>query len=196
LASAGQVVEPPQVSATSQGPAAARQTVFAVAAACWQPAAGVQESAVQTLPSSQFAAGPPTQSPAEQVSAVVQALPSEHEDPLASAVCVQAPALQASVVHAFPSSHDVGHVVFGNPSSNVSFAPFPTSTSRAKNAPLRTAFAPIESVPFGTSMSARTWSLTPKVAAAGVAGSVGIFVYWQRFFRNERKEPDVEYRTI
>jgi hypothetical protein len=41
-----------------------------------QPDAGLHESSVQTLPSSQFGGGPPTQVPLEHVSFVVQALPS------------------------------------------------------------------------------------------------------------------------
>jgi hypothetical protein len=43
-----------------------------------QPWAGRQASVVQTLPSSQLGAGPPTQAPPEQASAVVQAFPSLH----------------------------------------------------------------------------------------------------------------------
>jgi hypothetical protein len=42
-----------------------------------QPVAGLQESAVQLLPSLQTSAGPPWQSPPEHVSPVVQAFPSE-----------------------------------------------------------------------------------------------------------------------
>src|SRR2546425_11776314 len=41
-----------------------------------QPVAGLQVSSVQTLPSSQVSAGPPTQPPLLQVSLVVQAFPS------------------------------------------------------------------------------------------------------------------------
>ena len=41
-----------------------------------QPVAGLQVSSVQTLPSSQLSAGPPTQPPLLQVSLVVQAFPS------------------------------------------------------------------------------------------------------------------------
>jgi hypothetical protein len=43
-----------------------------------QPEAGLQESLVQMLPSSQFSGGPPTHVPTEHVSFVVQALPSLH----------------------------------------------------------------------------------------------------------------------
>jgi hypothetical protein len=42
------------------------------------PLAGSHESTVQALPSLQFGAGPPTQTPPEQTSFVVQALPSLH----------------------------------------------------------------------------------------------------------------------
>jgi hypothetical protein len=94
-----------------------------------QPVCGLQLSSVQTLPSLQFGAGPPTQAPPLQASAVVQAFPSLHGSllftcvqPLAglqpssvhpllslqlSAVPpTQPPALQVSlVVQALPSSH-------------------------------------------------------------------------------------------
>src|SRR5439155_604420 len=43
---------------------------------CVQPVAGLQPSVVQTLPSSQLGAVPPTQVPPLQVSPVVQAFPS------------------------------------------------------------------------------------------------------------------------
>jgi glyoxylate utilization-related uncharacterized protein len=43
---------------------------------CVQPVTGLQASSVQTLASSQFGAAPPTHTPAEQVSLVVQVLPS------------------------------------------------------------------------------------------------------------------------
>ena len=70
---------------------------------CTQPVSESQESSVQTLPSLQLGAGPPTQLPPEQVSFVVQALLSLHETVLF--VCVQTPDEQASVVHPLPSSH-------------------------------------------------------------------------------------------
>src|SRR5436190_474296 len=47
-----------------------------------QPVAGLHESSVHPLPSSQFGATPPTHDPPEQVSLVVQALPSLHDDVL------------------------------------------------------------------------------------------------------------------
>jgi hypothetical protein len=63
----------------------------------------LQESSVQTLPSLQLGAGPPTQLPPEQVSFVVQALLSLHE--LVLFVCAQTPDEHVSVVHPLPSSH-------------------------------------------------------------------------------------------
>src|SRR5262249_40074713 len=47
---------------------------------CVQPSEGLQLSSVQGLPSSQLGGGPPAQLPALQVSLVVQALPSSHEE--------------------------------------------------------------------------------------------------------------------
>jgi len=68
-----------------------------------QPLAGLQPSVVHSFPSLQLGGGPPTHEPAEQVSFVVQALPSLHITLLL--VWVQPVAgLQASVVQTFPSS--------------------------------------------------------------------------------------------
>src|SRR2546422_309168 len=50
----------------------------AVLFACAQPLAGLQESSVQGLPSSQVGGGPPVHTPPEHASFVVQALPSSH----------------------------------------------------------------------------------------------------------------------
>jgi hypothetical protein len=96
---------------------------------CSQPVAGLQESSVQMLPSLQSGGGPPTHSPSEQASFVVQAFPSLHwallfvnKQPCAGSQLssVQTLAsLQTSggpprqdppehvspVVHGFPSSH-------------------------------------------------------------------------------------------
>ena len=69
--------------------------------ACAQPAAGLQESFVQPLPSLQFNVDPPHVPPA-QVSFVVQALPSSQGSELFA--CVQPVAeSQASVVQRLPS---------------------------------------------------------------------------------------------
>jgi len=50
----------------------------AVLLVCVQPVAGLQASSVHTLPSSQLVGPPGTQTPPEQMSPVVQALPSLH----------------------------------------------------------------------------------------------------------------------
>src|SRR5438093_13612544 len=64
------------------------QAVRSARVVCVQPVAGSQPSAVQLLLSLQLGGGPPTQLPPEQVSAVVQALPSSHDAGLF--VCVEA----------------------------------------------------------------------------------------------------------
>src|SRR3989441_683337 len=64
---------PVQVSAVVQAFPSSQGAVFGVFT---QPLAGLQESSVQTFPSSQFRGGPPTHRPPAQVSAVVQAFPS------------------------------------------------------------------------------------------------------------------------
>jgi len=79
IASFGQfALEPVQVSASSQTPAAARHTVPALPGVFWQPVAFTHVSTVQTFPSSQFGAAPPAQLPLVQTSFVVQASPSSH----------------------------------------------------------------------------------------------------------------------
>jgi hypothetical protein len=67
---------PAQVSPVVQALPSLHEAVLFV----WtQPAPGLHESSVQTLPSSQLVAEPPTHAPPAQVSPVVQALPSLHE---------------------------------------------------------------------------------------------------------------------
>jgi hypothetical protein len=66
------------------------------------PEAGLQESLVQPLPSLQLGGGPPTQLPPEQVSLVVQALPSLQGFEL-FAYTQPSPESQNSSVHPFPS---------------------------------------------------------------------------------------------
>src|SRR5205823_13366057 len=66
---------PAQVSAVVQALPSVQGAVLGVFR---QPVAGSQASSVQTLPSLQLSAGPPTQTPPAQVSVVVQALPSLH----------------------------------------------------------------------------------------------------------------------
>jgi glyoxylate utilization-related uncharacterized protein len=68
-----------------------------------QPVAGLQESSVQTLVSTQLSGGPPTQAPPEQISPVVQALPSLHVKVLLANT--QTPPWHESVVHTLPSLH-------------------------------------------------------------------------------------------
>ena len=68
-----------------------------------QPLAGLQLSSVHTFPSSQLGAAPPTHAPPEQVSGVVQALPSLQEAVLFEWVQPVA-GLQLSSVQTFPSS--------------------------------------------------------------------------------------------
>src|SRR5690242_2447485 len=72
-----------------------------------QPASGSQLSVVQALPSSQAGGVPAAHVPATQVSAPLHASPSLHEEPSATATCVQ-PRIgsQESVVHGLPSSQD------------------------------------------------------------------------------------------
>jgi hypothetical protein len=67
---------PAQVSLVVQALPSSQGAVLLV---CVQPVAGLQASSVQTLPSSQLGGDPPTHTPAEQVSLIVQALPSLHE---------------------------------------------------------------------------------------------------------------------
>src|SRR2546427_495819 len=75
-------------------------TVPTATGVCAQPLAGLQESTVQVLPSSQFT-GACVQPVAGSQASVVQALPSLH----VTGVCVQpVSVLQPSTVQAFPSS--------------------------------------------------------------------------------------------
>jgi hypothetical protein len=75
----------------------------AVLFTCTQPSAGLQESSVQTLPSSQLGGGPPTQAPKAQASLVVHAFPSLHDAVLLANT--QTPPWHESVVHTLLSSH-------------------------------------------------------------------------------------------
>lgn len=77
-------------------------------ATCVTPVVGSQASTVQTLPSSSGGGVPAAQCPAaSQTSRPLQTLPSPHELPVA-ATCVQPIVVQASVVHGFESSHELG----------------------------------------------------------------------------------------
>src|SRR6266852_5356807 len=91
---------PPQVSLLVQAFPSLHGAVLLV---CAHPMAGLHESSVQTLPSSQLGAGPPMQVPPLQVSLVVQALPSLQG--LVLLVCTQPVAgSQLSSVQTLPSS--------------------------------------------------------------------------------------------
>ena len=74
-------------------------SVHAAVLLAWaQPLAGLQESSVQTLPSSQLRGVPPTQVPAlSQVSLVVQKLPSLHAVPFGCTGLEQTPVAEAQV---------------------------------------------------------------------------------------------------
>jgi hypothetical protein len=75
-----------------------------VFAGCAHPLAGLQASSVQGLPSLQSGAGPPTQTPSEQASLVVQALPSS-QGPGTGAPPWHSPSLHdSSTVQGFASS--------------------------------------------------------------------------------------------
>ena len=74
----------------------------AVLFVCVQPLAGLHASSVQTSPSLQLGGGPPTQTPAEQASLSVQALPSSHGAVL-NACAQPVTGLQESVVQTSPS---------------------------------------------------------------------------------------------
>ena len=86
-----------------------------------QPVAGSQESAVQGLLSSQTGGEPAVQVPAWQVSAPLQALPSEQLVPLATGVAVQPLAgSQESVVQGLLSSQTGGFEPVHTPAWQVS----------------------------------------------------------------------------
>jgi hypothetical protein len=64
---------------------------------CAQPVAGLHESAVHSLASSQLAGGPPVQTPAWHVSLVVQALASSHLFPFGFSGLEQTPVTRSQV---------------------------------------------------------------------------------------------------
>jgi hypothetical protein len=91
--------------------------VPAATGVCVTPADGLHASVVQELPSSTVGGVPATHAPdALHVSAPLHAFPSEHAVPFATGVCVHAPEVHASLVHALASSHDVGQPGFVKPS--------------------------------------------------------------------------------
>jgi hypothetical protein len=94
-----------QVSAPLQALPSEHEVPSASGACAHVPVAGLQLSAVHTLPSSQLSGVPAAHTPFWQVSAPLQALPSEHEVPLPTAACTHAPVcgLQLSLVQGLPS---------------------------------------------------------------------------------------------
>jgi hypothetical protein len=105
------------------------QEVPFATAVFWQPRIGSHVSVVHTLPSSQFGAAPEAHVPPWHVSAPLQASPSEHDVPFATAACVQPVAgLQPSVVQALPSSQFGGVPTWHVPAWHVS-APLQASPS-------------------------------------------------------------------
>jgi hypothetical protein len=118
------------------------QEVPTVTGVCVTPWVGSQLSAVHGLPSSSAGAVPALQVPVElQVSLPLQALPSEHEVPVATGWCLTpAVASQLSVVHGLPSS-----VTGAVPGEQV---PTPLQVS----APLQT-FASAQDVPAGSGVN-------------------------------------------
>jgi hypothetical protein len=107
---------PEQVSFVVQAfPSSHEALLFTV----WQPWIGSQVSSVQTLPSLQTGGGPPTHAPLEQVSFVVQALPSLQEETLFTFVHPVA-VLHESLVQTFPSSQLGGGPPTQDPSEHMS----------------------------------------------------------------------------
>jgi hypothetical protein len=94
-----------------------------------QPLAGLQESFVQMLPSSQLAAGPPTQLPASQVSFVVQALPSLQGAVLFTCMQARVEVLQESLLQGLPSSQ-----LFEESGSQSDVSGMPSSSSSGSQA--------------------------------------------------------------
>jgi hypothetical protein len=79
------------------------QDVPFVTGVATQPVLGLHESVVHGLPSLQVSDVPAVHVPLWHVSAPLQALPSEHDVPFATAVFAHTPELHVSVVHGFPS---------------------------------------------------------------------------------------------
>ena len=95
---------PWHASPTVQALLSSQAPVWAV---CAQPLAGTQESAVQALPSLQFAVPVPVHAPLTQLSPVVHALPSLQLVPFPRLTCLQPTDVsQLSVVQGWPSSQE------------------------------------------------------------------------------------------
>jgi hypothetical protein len=118
---------PPQVSAVVQASPSSQAAVLFVFTT---PVAGSQLSSVQTFPSSAFSAAPPTQTPAAQESAVVQASPSSQE---AALLVLTAPVAgsQLSSVQTFPSSTTRGAPPTQTPAAQVSVVVHASASSQA-----------------------------------------------------------------
>jgi hypothetical protein len=91
-----------QVSVPLQRLVSAHEVPF-VTGVVVQPVAGLQPSVVHTLPSLQTIAVPAVHTPAWQVSAPLQRLPSGHAVPFVTTALLHTPAAQVSVVHGFES---------------------------------------------------------------------------------------------
>ena len=92
----------------------------AVLNAVSQPLPASQLSSVHTSPSSQSGAAPPTHDPPEQVSFVVQALPSSH-DAVLLLFTQPEPESQVSVVQTLPSSQSGAAPPMHDPPEQTSF---------------------------------------------------------------------------
>src|SRR5262249_4414184 len=107
----------------------------------------------------------PTQTPFEQASVCVHALPSLQGVPSARAACVHAPPLQRSDVHASPSSHELGQSPSASSeSSQLTVAPEPRSTWAAAMAPVNLDVLTVTSAS-GATKSARTVAPEPTLTA-------------------------------
>ena len=104
-----QSVGPPEIQTPSQQESPSVQASPSLQSApsallFLQPLAGWQLSVVQTLPSSQFSGLPPTHSASQQLSPVVQALPSSQAPPLSAWWTQPLDGWQLSAVQTLPSS--------------------------------------------------------------------------------------------
>jgi len=154
---------PVQLSATSQSPFFARQIVVAGEKPWVQPLPGSQPSVVQTFPSSQLGAGPPTQLPPLQVSPVVQAFPSVQGRVLF--VWVQPLAgLQPSVVQTFPSSQFGAGPPTHAPALHVSFVVHALPSVQA----VPFGFGGFEHVPVAESQVPVVWHWSEAVQTTGL----------------------------
>src|SRR5207249_2069600 len=174
-------VPPAQVSAVLQSSRSSHGELFAV---FMQPVAGSHESVVHTLLSSQLRAGPPTQAPPAQVSAVVQALPSLQDrvfgvpaHTLAAQVSPEVQGLRSShgrvlgvftqpvarshvsVVHTLPSVQMGGGPPTQTPPAQVSAVvqALPSLQGSVFGAPPAQAAAPSQVLPLMQGLLAQAW---------------------------------------